>query len=188
MNLLAGDMPARNSLRSLLNAALAALHIPATPASIIEWDTLEPFDSLDNLTLSELLSDFYRNRYARYFEYDFALMSKHALSRIYEHYVSVLRLPYSPQISLFPRLPEERLERSYGNVYTPEFIARFFARYLRKELSLRSFQRLNAVDPACGSGIFLRVLLELQSETLLMGGQQNHCGDCSMASLVSISI
>jgi type I restriction-modification system DNA methylase subunit len=166
MDLLARDTRTANSLRPLLSAALETLHISELPASFIEWDTLEPFDSLDTLTLSELISDFYRNRYARYFEYDFALMSKHALSRIYEHYVSVLRLPYSPQVSLFPRLPEERLERSYGNVYTPEFIARFFARYLRKELSLRSFQRLNAVDPACGSGIFLRVLLELQSETL----------------------
>jgi type I restriction-modification system DNA methylase subunit len=156
-------------LRTFIQSALAALNIREVPSSIIDFEAFAVFDNLDVTTLSELLSDFYRNRYARYYEYDFSLMSKHALSRIYEHYVSVLRLPYSPQISLFPRLPEERLERSYGNVYTPEFIARFFARYLRKETSLHSFQRLKATDPACGSGIFLRVLLELQSEALFDG-------------------
>lgn len=122
-------------LQPFIERALIALNIADAPSSIIDVAALAAFDGLDATTLSELISDFYRNRYARYFEYDFSLMSKHALSRIYEHYVSLLRLPYSPQIALFPRLPEERLERSYGNVYTPEFIARFFARYLRKETS-----------------------------------------------------
>ncbi len=152
--------------RQFVERSLAALNIREVPPSIVDLDALAVFENVELATLSELLADFYRNRYSRYYGYDFSLMSKHALSRIYEHYVSVLRLPYSPQISLFPRLPEERLERSYGNVYTPEFIARFFARYLRKESSLRSFQRMRVADPACGSGIFLRVLLELQSEAL----------------------
>jgi methylase of polypeptide subunit release factors len=64
-------------------------------------------------------------------------------------------------------LPDERVERQFGNVYTPEFIARFFAKYLRKELQLSKFQRMSIGDPACGSGIFLRAMLEAKFETLL---------------------
>lgn len=58
-------------------------------------------------------------------------------------------------------------EKGFGSVYTPEYIARFFARYLRNRLPLISFRRLKLLDPACGSGIFLRAFLELQNEALL---------------------
>ena len=129
-------------------------------------DPLRVFDKLEPQTVSELLADFYRNKYQKYYEYDFSLMSKHALSRIYEHYVSVLRVKETPQTALFPALPEEQIERAYGNVYTPEFIARFFAKYLRRQLPLGSFQKLRVMDPACGSGLFLRTVLESQCETL----------------------
>jgi type I restriction-modification system DNA methylase subunit len=154
------------TLRRLFEKALRDLTTGEIPASLVDLEALAVFDKLDPLTASELLGDFYRNRYARYYEYDFSLMSKHALSRIYEHYVSVLRLPQTHQTTLFPMLAEERVERSYGNVYTPEFVARFFAKYLRRQLPLGSFQRLKVADPACGSGIFLRTVLELQHEVL----------------------
>jgi len=62
------------------------------------------------------------------------MISKHALSRIYEHYVSVLRVPDANQMSLLPRMAVEVPEKSFGAVYTPEYIARFFARYLRNRL------------------------------------------------------
>lgn len=154
------------TLKSLLGKALGDLTTGDIPASLVDLEALSVFDGLDPLTASELLGDFYRNRYARYYEYDFSLMSKHALSRIYEHYVSVLRMPLTHQTTLFPMLAEERVERSYGNVCTPEFVARFFAKYLRLQLPLGSFQRLRVADPACGSGIFLRTVLELQHEVL----------------------
>jgi methylase of polypeptide subunit release factors len=64
-------------------------------------------------------------------------------------------------------LPDEKVERQFGNIYTPEYIARFFAKYLRKELPLNRFQRMSIGDPACGSGIFLRAMLETKFETLL---------------------
>ncbi|TET12539.1 MAG: SAM-dependent DNA methyltransferase, partial [Candidatus Thorarchaeota archaeon] len=120
---------------------------------------------MDRETVSALLSDFYRNKYVPY-EYDFSLMSKHALSRIYERYVSILRLEESPQapLPLFPRLPEEECNRAYGSIYTPQFIARFFARYLREQMPPLAYKRIQTADPACGSGIFLRTLLELQCD------------------------
>jgi len=153
-------------IREIIRVAMERLEIKGIPAGLIELDALRVFDDMDDSFTSELLEDFYRNRFARYFEYDFSRMSKHALSRIYEHYVSILRTTPTDQSSFWPRLAETTSERGYGNVYTPEFIARFFARYLRTQLPLRTFQRLEVVDPACGSGVFLRAFLELQNEVL----------------------
>jgi methylase of polypeptide subunit release factors len=155
------------SLVYLLVDAVRALTNSKLPIELFDPQRIEVFDSLDAPTVRELVEDFYRNRYEPYFGYDFAMMSKHALSRIYEHYVSLLRHDGGDQRSFFPPLPTENLDRSYGNVYTPEFIARFFAKYLRKELPLSKFQRLKIGDPACGSGIFLRSMLETKFETLL---------------------
>ena len=94
------------------------------------------------------------------------MISKHALSRIYEHYVSLLRQEPEPdpQLSLLPQMPSEYSDRSQGAVYTPQFIARFFARYLRAHTTPFQFKRLEVIDPACGSGIFLRTLLEFQCD------------------------
>ena len=135
------------------------------PDYLINETLLSTFDDLDRQTTYALLADFYHNKYAPY-EYDFSLMSKHALSRIYEHYVSVLRPEESPQatLPLFPRLPEEELNKAYGSIYTPQFIARFFARYLREQMPPLAYKRIQTADPACGSGIFLRTLLELHCD------------------------
>ena len=156
----------RFSLQDAIHGALDALNLVNVPNGLIDLDRLQAFDALDPDLGSELLSDFYQNRFSRYYDYDFSLMSKHALSRIYEHYVSALRIESSDQTAFFPRPATEHNERSYGNVYTPEFIAKFFARYLQQLLPLRSFERLTVADPACGSGIFLRAFLELQNETV----------------------
>jgi len=128
-----------------------------------EQDALSPFDALDTVTLRSLFSDFYANRFAPY-DYDFSLISKHALSRIYEHYVSLLRTEESPQLTLFPEVPEEIHNRRLGGVYTPQYIARFFSRFLKENLPPRSFRALRIIDPACGSGIFLRTILEMQCD------------------------
>lgn len=95
---------------------------------LINFDLLSVFDSLDSETVLELLSDFYKNRFAPY-RYDFSLMSKHALSRIYEHYVSLLREVETPQKMLFRGLAEEVSTRDLGTFYTPQYIARFFGRF-----------------------------------------------------------
>ncbi len=135
------------------------------PGFLDNAEQLKVFDQLDRGTVSVLFSDFYQNKYVPY-KYDFSLMSKHALSRIYERYVSVLRAEESPQLT-FPflqRLPLEEQSKAYGSYYTPQYIARFFARYLREQMPPRQFRQLKIADPACGSGIFLRTTLELQCD------------------------
>jgi hypothetical protein len=134
------------------------------PSTLLNRDRLREFDGLDRLTVASLLTDFYRNKYASYYDYDFSIISKHALSRIYESYVSILRLEDSPQASLFPELPVEERDRAFGSVYTPQYVARFFGRYLRERTPPAQFRTLKSCDPACGSGIFLRTMLEMQSE------------------------
>lgn len=124
---------------------------------------LGQFSAVDPRTWSELVGDFYSNRFAPY-EYDFSLISKQALSRVYEKYVSVLRAEHSPQLALFAPLPSESRETPFGEVYTPQYIARFFARFLKDELTPREFRSARIADPACGSGIFLRSVLELQCD------------------------
>lgn len=155
------------SVRRLIEAALDTLALREVPNDLIDFESLGAFQSLDLGLLQELVSDFYRNRFARFYEYDFSLISKHALSRIYEHYVSLLRVPDNGQLSLLPRMAVEVPDKGYGAVYTPEYIAGFFARYLRNRLPLTVFRRLKILDPACGSGIFLRAFLEPQNEALL---------------------
>jgi type I restriction-modification system DNA methylase subunit len=154
-------------ISALLNDAITLLGVSNLPKGLFDRDKFGKFDSLEKSTLLELIKDFYENRYEPYFDYNFSIMSKHALSRIYEHYVSLLRFPETAQKSFLPILPEETIERAFGNVYTPEFIARFFAKYVQKELSLSRFQKTRIGDPACGSGIFLRTMLEAKFDTFL---------------------
>jgi type I restriction-modification system DNA methylase subunit len=137
------------------------------PQHLINASLLSTFDGLDVQTLQALLRDFYRIKYAKPYEYDFSLISKHALSRIYERYTSLLRIPGTlgnNQLSLFPALPEEEPNKAYGSIYTPQFIARFFARYLREQIPPLEFKRLRTLEPSIGSGIFLRTLLEIQCD------------------------
>lgn len=155
-----------STVQRVLAAAIKQLEIREIPAGLVDIDSLGAFDTIDASLVAELFSDFYRNRFAPYYEYDFSQISKHALSKIYEHYVSILRVPTTQQISFLPLLAEETVEWKLGSIYTPLFIARFFARYVRDRLPLRAFQRLRVLDPSCGSGIFLRCFLELQNEAL----------------------
>lgn len=128
-------------------------------------DQLAAFDSLDPEIVRQLVADFYKNRFSPY-RYDFSLISKHALSRIYEHYVSILRNPQSDQLQFFPAMPEELTNKTLGSYYTPQYIARFFARFLQEHTPPKDFREMRIVDPACGSGIFLRTALELRCDPL----------------------
>lgn len=124
---------------------------------------LEYFDKVDGQTWVELVNDFYSSKYAPY-NYDFSLISKQALSRVYEKYVSVLRLEQTDQLTLFVPLPIESKENPFGEVYTPQYIARFFAKFLKDEVAPRDFRSARIMDPACGSGVFLRTVLEMQCD------------------------
>lgn len=154
------------SLGELLHRRLDGLVEGGVPAGALNTERLRAFDSLARDTATYLLQDFYRNKYVPGYTYDFSLISKHALSRIYEHYVSILHLEESQQSALpiFRNLPEEERDKAYGSVYTPQFVARFFARYLREQMPPRLYRQMKTADPACGSGIFLRTLLELQCD------------------------
>lgn len=145
-------------LRVVLRLVFERLVGQAIPDYLLNDEKLRVFDKLPRITISALLGDFYRNKYAPYYTYDFSLISKHALSRIYEQYVSILRFGEAdqPVLPLFSRLPEEKWEKSFGSIYTPQYIARFFARYLREQMPPLAYRRIRTVDPACGSGIFLR--------------------------------
>jgi type I restriction-modification system DNA methylase subunit len=94
-------------------------------------------------------------------------MSKHALSRIYEKYVMLLR-PESEgeqeQFGFFGTVPTAVMPKKTGTVYTPQFIAGFFGRFIRENTTPKTFRDMRFVDPACGSGLFLRTILELQCD------------------------
>jgi len=158
-----GSLWASSALCDQLKAALQQHISGSIPEYVFDPARLTVFNSLSAQTFRCVLNDFYHNKYAPYV-YDFSLMSKHALSRIYEHYVSVLRIEDDPQMRFLPGLAAEKKERGFGSVYTPQFVARFFARYLREQVPPLGFRRIRTLDPACGSGIFLRTLIELQCE------------------------
>ena len=150
-----------SSLRLVITDALKEFVNGRLPPSLFDPERLKIFDGLKPEMARDLLSSFYQSRNVPY-PYDFAIMSKHALSRIYEHYVSLLSFEESPQLSFIPPLPTEQYSKRFGSVYTPQFIARFFAKYLHNQLTPVAFRDLRVLDPACGSGIFLRTLLEFQ--------------------------
>ena len=158
----------RMTHREIIKTALLQLIGENVPKYLFDGDKLAVFDTLGSDLSRDLYRDFYINRYAPY-RYDFSVMSKHALSRIYEHYASVLHVEDSPQTSFFPRVPEEDWNKTFGSIYTPQFIARFFSRFIRERMTPSSFRRLRTIDPAVGSGIFLRTLLELQCDPLQDG-------------------
>jgi len=137
----------------------------SNPSAVLRSGSYEEaFNRLDTWTVKELIKDFYLVRSASKYEYNFSLISKTALSKLYEKYVSKLRVAHGPQLGLFGPEYEQVLEKGFGSVYTPQYIAKFFARFIRGQMPFRRFQQLNIADPACGSGIFLRTFLEMQCD------------------------
>lgn len=150
------------TILSCLRKCFRQLKMPF-PKPLLNEKRLRAFESLSGETVLQLFNDFYKNRFIPY-EYDFSLISKHALSKIYEHYVSLLQKEESPQLTLFPPMPKEVRNKRLGGFYTPQYIARFFGRYLKENLTPKVFREMKIADPACGSGIFLRTILEMQCE------------------------
>jgi len=127
-------------------------------------ETLKVFNRLDPYTVNELLRDFYGNERTAPYKFDFATMSIQALSRVYERYIALLSPKRGGQLDLFQTDHYEELERLPGTVFTPQYIARFFARYVLQRIGIERFTSAKIIDPACGSGIFLREALEVASE------------------------
>ncbi len=152
-----------NGFTDLLNKSLADLEIKKFPDQVINKDLFKNIDKLSKYSLNNLINDFYTSKHIPY-RYNFSIMSKHALSKIYERYVSVLNIEETnnnTQYSLFSigDVPREEVNKSSGSYYTPQFIARFFNRYIRKTY-LNKLDGLKILEPSVGSGIFLRTLLE----------------------------
>ncbi len=161
-------LPGSGTFSSCIEAALSKFELHEYPVTVLgEQRLLKTFDMLNRQTLYSLFSDFYRNQSYSPYRYDFSVMSKHALSRIYENYVSLLREKEpSPQMRFFPDLPDEVRNKALGGIYTPQYIARFFAKFLKENYTPPRFRSLRVADPACGSGIFPRTLLELQCDPI----------------------
>ncbi|HRK52764.1 MAG TPA: N-6 DNA methylase [Cyclobacteriaceae bacterium] len=149
-------------LSSILTKTLSDLQIKEWPEYLIDLESIKIFDSKIHYSqVYKLFGDFYTNKFAPY-SYDFSIISKHALSRIYERYVSILKIEDSSQTSLFPRIAEEEANKLAGSYYTPQFIARFFTRYI-SQIKGNAFNKpVRVLEPAVGSGIFLRTFLEYQ--------------------------
>jgi methylase of polypeptide subunit release factors len=157
--------PNSRMMRICLKKCFRLLSANNCPSFLFDDERLRIFDSLDHQTVRSFFRDFYDNRFAPPYKYDFLLISKHALSKIYEHYVSLLRYDEKlPQFSFLPQVPTEVKKTGLGEVYTPQYVARFFARFLKDNLTPSDFRRSKIVDPACGSGIFLRTTLEMQCD------------------------
>jgi len=154
-----------STLSDNILSSLRRCGISEWPDGIINKKLLDYVDSkMSRHVYPAIFNDFYINSYAPYV-YDFAIMSKHALSRIYEQYVSILRVDEpSGQTSLFGQIPKQVNNRNSGTYYTPQYVARFFARYVEKLFPTIRDKALKIIEPAVGSGIFLRTLLEVKAE------------------------
>lgn len=157
------------SIANTIETHLAQYNLVDGLKSIVDMAKLAVFDQMDKGTARDLFRDFYRPANSP-FPLNFALLSKHALSRIYEKYVALLQLDENPQqSSFFNSIAVEQKFEKTASIYTPQFVAGFFVRYLRDNTTPRSFRELSSIDPACGSGIFLRTLLEQQCNPLNYG-------------------
>lgn len=151
-----------SNLPQFLISALRAYKAGRGASSLLNIDRLDAFAQLSGETVGCLLADFYKARHTPY-TYNFALMSRHALSRIYEKYVGLLReegpLKSKQQTLFLMDLPETDPNKAAGAVYTPQFIPRFFCRFVQDQVPPAAFRQFRVADPACGSGIFLRTFL-----------------------------
>ncbi|NIJ53830.1 Eco57I restriction-modification methylase domain-containing protein [Dyadobacter arcticus] len=154
-------------ISEIIELALNTLGSYDFPDYLVDFDQLRKLKSLSKQSISYLIGDFYENKHASLYHYDFSIISMHALSRIYERYVSLLKVEADYQLFLFPsfkNLAKEEINKAFGSIYTPQYIARFFAQYLKQHLTPTEFKRIKIAEPAVGSGIFLRSLLEIKCD------------------------
>lgn len=158
----------KRNFSDILLLSFECLNIQSYPDQVINKDLFTNINKLDKSTLNNIFADFYKSNRTPY-KYDFSIISKHALSRIYEKYVSVLNVKETEplQYNLFNHTPNpyEEINKSSGSYYTPQFIARFFSRFVEKVNPSFLNGELKLLEPAVGSGIFLRTLLEKMPTT-----------------------
>jgi methylase of polypeptide subunit release factors len=152
-----------NNFSDILSLSFKKLGIQSYPDQVINENLFDNINKLDKGILNNIFIEFYQSNNIPY-KYDFSIISKHALSRIYERYVSILSVKEteSIQLNIFGNIPNptEEINKSSGSYYTPQFIARFFSRYIKKINPDFSQGNFSVLEPAVGSGIFLRTILE----------------------------
>jgi hypothetical protein len=94
------------------------------PNALLDRSSLKMFDGLSRGLRIDLVSAFYGHPSVPY-PYDFSVMSKHALSKIYERYVAAMHRDEPVQFSMFPEEPEVEWNKRLGGIYTPHYIASF---------------------------------------------------------------
>lgn len=156
------DNQSANKISDILNIGFQHLHIDLHDKTLINNEKLKLLDIIPLNNFLPLVKEFYFNKYKDHYYYDFSVISKNALSRIYEKYVTILRT--SEEEDLFGGRIVTRTEKSPGLAYTPEYLARFFAKYILRNYPLITTEPVNIAEPAIGSGIFLRNILEIIDE------------------------
>ena len=172
-------------LTDAIESSIAGCTGYPVPSKLIDRSKLEPFDELSQSSKTRLIDAFYRHDGVPY-AYDFSVMSKFALSKIYERYVSVMQNEDSVQIPMFPTAQEETWNKILGGIYTPQYIASFFARYLSNNMPNQHFIESRILDPACGSGIFLRAVME--RKLLVSDDQPNEIAQNALDSLLGVDV
>jgi hypothetical protein len=115
------------NILDVLRESLAHAGIVNPLSDFVDEGALAPFSAMDFATAHNLFRELYAPKDSAY-EFNFALMSKHALSRICEKYVALLRSDDSTdpaQLSLLNPVPKEVHQYKSGAVYTPQFVAGF---------------------------------------------------------------
>jgi hypothetical protein len=121
--------------RDIIRGALQEFISGKLPNYIYDSSRLKSFDSLPTSALYDLFLSFYKSRNVPY-GYDFAIMSKHALTRIYEKYVALLSFQEDiKQLSFLPILPSESYNKSFVQ-YTPLSLLRDSLQDLHKTIRL----------------------------------------------------
>lgn len=156
-----------STLSDIFLNALDILDYGSIPDYLIDFNNLSIFSDVSNDVWSYVFNDFYENRLTNLYSYDFSIMSHHALSRIYERYISILSLENTPQTSLFTPLATNDNIKEQGSVFTPQYIARFFSRYLQENIPPFELRNVKVFEPSVGSGMFLRTFLEITCDPRL---------------------
>ena len=131
------------------------------PELLLDDKALNVIEVVGSRTFQRLVKDFYSKENVPY-TFDFRLLSLRAMSKIYERYVALFKEPSRSegQLHFINPISEEKSGKKSGSVYTPSYIASFFARYCLSNITPAFAERAILMDPACGSGVFLRAYLE----------------------------
>ena len=112
----------RISLAEAISSVISERTGKTVPSTLFDPDELVPFLEIERSTMRSVIADLYQ-RHGVPYVYDFSIITKQALSRIYERYVSVMQQDETIQYTLFPVDREEAWNKHLGGIYTPHYIA-----------------------------------------------------------------